>query len=50
MLSESIDDEPVKMKAVNFATAIPRFASSAAMTARELPEVLTVISSPYDRF
>jgi hypothetical protein len=39
MLSESMDDEPVKENAANFDIAMPRFASSAAMTAREPPVV-----------
>jgi hypothetical protein len=46
MLSESIDDEPVKMKAANFDAAIPRFANSAARTAREFPEALTAACAP----
>jgi hypothetical protein len=36
----------VKKQAANFETAIPRFARSAAMTARVPPEVLTVIFAP----
>ncbi len=32
--SASIDENPVRKNATNFVTAIPRFARSAAMTAR----------------
>ena len=41
----SIDDEPENRKATNFVTAIPRFASSAAMIALVPPDVLTYVSS-----
>jgi hypothetical protein len=40
MLSASIADEPVRMNARNFVAAIPRFAASAAMTARLPPSAL----------
>ena len=45
-VADSIDDEPVKKKATNLLTAMPRLASSAAMTARIPPSVLTRPPSP----
>jgi len=39
--SDAIDDDPVTPNATNFATAIPRFADSAATTALVPPDALT---------
>jgi hypothetical protein len=46
MPSESIDEEPVKMNATIFDTAMPRFANNAAITARDPSEVLTAAYPP----
>ena len=44
--SASIEDEPDNRNAMNFVTAMPRLASSAAMIALVPPEVLMRVSSP----
>ena len=41
--SDSIDDEPVKAKATNLLSAMPRLAASAATTAFMPPSVLTPV-------
>lgn len=52
-LSASIDDEPEKIHAMNFVSAMPRLAASAAMIALVLPSamrsILGTASAPTER-